>query len=58
MRGEQHLSAVLRALFAADEVAEGVGRYVVDIRARDAGDGLAYRVLAAGRAEGAAYFIP
>ena len=55
VRGEQHLFA--GALFAADEVAERVGN-VVNIRACDACDGLAYRILAAGRAECAAYFLP
>ena len=56
VRGEQYLFA--GALFAADQVAERVGRNVVNICACDACDGLAYRVLTAGRAECAAYFLP
>src|SRR5699024_5191330 len=53
---EQQLSTA--ALFAADQVAECIGRDVIDIFARDGGDRLAHRVLAAGRAERAADLVP
>ena len=51
MRGKQQLFAVLCAFFAADKVAERIGRHVVDIRACNLRDGLADAIFTAGRAE-------